>query len=131
MIITNDHIRFADIKNHFFFSDHSSEKLYRRNGHVPIVHFATNFQMKSPDLWDHEKKICSFRTTQKMLKKTPKQDVFVIRFSFEQTNKKNDPMSENFPSLDNVDAKNLRFFDYYYFFFVFVKTFELRLNQLK
>ena len=57
MIITNDHISFAEIKNHFYFSDHSSENLYRQNDGVPIDHFATNFQKKSLDLMDHEKKM--------------------------------------------------------------------------
>ena len=69
MIITNDHNSFADVKNHFYFSDHSSENLYRQNDDVPIDHFATNFQKKSLDLMDHEKKNCWFETTQKKLKK--------------------------------------------------------------
>ena len=106
MIITNDHISFADIKNHFYFSDHSSENLYRQNDDVPIDHFATNFQKKSLDLMDHEKKNCWFETTQKKLKKKFSYALFLNRFCFEPTKKINDLMSKNFPSLDNVDAKN-------------------------
>ena len=69
MIIINDHNSFADMKNHFYFSDHSSENLYRQNDDVPIDHFATNFQKKSLDLMDHEKKKLLVRNNSKEAQK--------------------------------------------------------------
>ena len=67
--ITNGHIWFADIKSQFLFSDDSSENLYQQNDDVPIDHFVTNFQKKSLDLMEHEKKNGWFKTTQKKFKK--------------------------------------------------------------
>ena len=68
--------------------------------------FRLIFRGKADDLMVHEKIFFWSKTTQKMLKNKNSVPFFTNPFCFEQTKKKNEPISENSPPLDNVDAKN-------------------------
>ena len=57
MKIPNDCISFADIKNYFLFSDHSSGKRFRQNDDVPIVNLQLFFRRNPPDPWSMKKKM--------------------------------------------------------------------------
>ena len=96
MIIPNDCIRFADIKNHFVFSDHSSGKRFRQNDDVPIVNLQLFFRRNPPDLWGMKKTKWMFKTRQKLVKKKNSVGEFQILSCFEHTKKKVSPYERNF-----------------------------------
>ena len=75
----NDCISFADIKNHFFFSYHSSGKTFWQNDDVPIVNLQLFFRRNPPTSWGMKKQMNVQNKTKASEEKNPS---WSIRNSF-------------------------------------------------
>ena len=109
MIMTNDHIRFADIKKHFFFQIILLEKYIDKMTMSRSSIFRLIFRGKADDLMVHEKIFFWSKTTQKMLKNKNSVPFFTNPFCFEQTKKKRAHKRKFSPSRQRW-CKKLTFF---------------------